>query len=203
LIEENGWTKFPPRLPEQPIFYPVMNLEYATQIARDWNVRDSGAGYVTRFEVEEEFLQRYPVQRVGGSLHTELWVPAGELDEFNPAHCWENRNCCRVSTDNAVTSSIENDRWRWGKLLMACFDNLLPILARRDPPVVDREIIPDFGGGPDGLSIWLICSNRNEVSRLSVQMTNFEPCSLMPCCPAASQKPRANHFECCSPLTRT
>ncbi len=83
LIEENGWTKFPPRLPEQPIFYPVMNLEYATQIARDWNVRDSGAGYVTRFEVEEEFLQRYPVQRVGGSRHTELWVPAEELDEFN------------------------------------------------------------------------------------------------------------------------
>ena len=83
LIEENGWTKFPPRLPEQPIFYPVMNLEYATQIARDWNVRDSGAGYVTRFEVEEEFLQRYPVQRVGGSLHAELWVPAEELDEFN------------------------------------------------------------------------------------------------------------------------
>jgi hypothetical protein len=60
-----------------------MNLEYATQIARDWNVRDSGAGYVTRFEVEEEFLQRYPVQRVGGSLHAELWVPAEELDEFN------------------------------------------------------------------------------------------------------------------------
>jgi len=83
LIEESGWLKFPPRLPEQPIFYPVMNEEYATQIARDWNVRDSGAGYVTRFEVEEEFLRRYPVQRAGGSLHTELWVPAEELDEFN------------------------------------------------------------------------------------------------------------------------
>jgi hypothetical protein len=55
-------------LPEQPIFYPVMNEEYAIQIARDWNVRDSGAGYVTRFEVEEEFLQRYPVQTgIGGS----------------------------------------------------------------------------------------------------------------------------------------
>jgi hypothetical protein len=72
LIEGSGWSKFPPRLPEQPIFYPVMNEEYAIQIARDWNVRDSGAGYVTRFEVEERFLVRYPVQRVGGSLHTEL-----------------------------------------------------------------------------------------------------------------------------------
>ena len=83
LIEESGWLKFPPRLPEQPIFYPVMNEEYATQIARDWNVRDSGAGYVTRFEVEEEFLLRYPVRRVGGSQHMELWVPAEELEEFN------------------------------------------------------------------------------------------------------------------------
>src|ERR1700737_5634272 len=83
LIQQSQFTAFPPRLPEQPIFYPVMNEEYAIQIARDWNVRDSGAGYVTRFEVEEEFLQRYPFQRVGGSLHTELWVPAEELEEFN------------------------------------------------------------------------------------------------------------------------
>jgi hypothetical protein len=68
-----------------------------------------------------------------------------------------------------MNSSIDDDRWRWGKLLMACFDHLQPILARRDPPVLDREIIPDFVGGPDGLSIWLICSNSNEVSRLSLQ----------------------------------
>jgi hypothetical protein len=87
LIEETGWTKFPPRLPEQPIFYPVLNEEYAAQIARDWNVRDAGAGYVTRFEVEADFVQRYPVQTVGGSLHTELWVPAEELDEFNRHIC--------------------------------------------------------------------------------------------------------------------
>jgi hypothetical protein len=87
LIEETGWTKFPPRLPEQPIFYPVLNEEYATQIARDWNMRDVGAGYVTRFEVEADFIQRYPVQTVGGRLHTELWVPAEELDEFNRHIC--------------------------------------------------------------------------------------------------------------------
>jgi hypothetical protein len=87
LIEKAGWTKFPPRLPEQPIFYPVLNEEYATQIARDWNVRDAGAGYVTRFEVEADFIQRYPVQTVGGRLHSELWVPAEELDEFNRHIC--------------------------------------------------------------------------------------------------------------------
>jgi hypothetical protein len=60
-----------------------MNEEYASQIARDWNVRDSGAGYVTRFEVDAEFIKRYPIKIVGGVQHTELWVPAEELQEFN------------------------------------------------------------------------------------------------------------------------
>jgi hypothetical protein len=83
LIKASGYRAFPPRLPEQPIFYPVMNEAYAIQIARDWNARHSGAGFVTRFAVESEFLKRYPVQTVGSSLHQELWVPAEELDEFN------------------------------------------------------------------------------------------------------------------------
>lgn len=83
LIQASGLREFPPRLPEQPIFYPVLNAEYATQIAREWNAPQDGAGYVTRFEVNAEFLQRYPVQTVGSSLHQELWVPAEELAEFN------------------------------------------------------------------------------------------------------------------------
>ena len=60
-----------------------MNEEYATQIARDWNVKDSGSGYVTRFEVESDYLARFKVETVGGSIHQELWVPAEDLDEFN------------------------------------------------------------------------------------------------------------------------
>ena len=83
LIAKAGYREFPPRLPEQPIFYPVLNEEYATQIARDWNAPQDGAGYVTRFEVNAEFLKRYPVQTVGSSSHQELWVPAEELVEFN------------------------------------------------------------------------------------------------------------------------
>jgi hypothetical protein len=83
LIEASNWKEFPPRLPEQPIFYPVTNEEYATQIARDWNVRESGAGFVLRFQVVAEFAARYPVQKVGGANHTELWVPAADLAEFN------------------------------------------------------------------------------------------------------------------------
>jgi len=83
LIEAAKWRRFPPRLPEQPIFYPVMNLEYARQIARDWNVRESGAGFVTRFDVEAEFVARYEVRTVGAAVHRELWVPAEDLEEFN------------------------------------------------------------------------------------------------------------------------
>lgn len=87
LIAQLGYAAFPLRLPIQPIFYPVLNFEYAAQIAREWNVKDpvSGyAGFVTRFEVDDAYVARFPVQVVGGrDVHQELWVPAEELDEFN------------------------------------------------------------------------------------------------------------------------
>ena len=83
LIEQSGYKAFPPRLLQQPIFYPVMNEEYAIQIARDWNVPASGSGFVTRFEVLTSYLAKFEVQNVGGPIHNELWVPAEDLDEFN------------------------------------------------------------------------------------------------------------------------
>src|SRR6266550_8447954 len=79
LVEESGFRAFPPRLPSQPIFYPVLTEEYATQIARDWNVKDeqSGfAGYVLRFRVRSEFLRQYDVHVVGNRDHSEYWIPA-------------------------------------------------------------------------------------------------------------------------------
>jgi hypothetical protein len=85
LIRASGFTAFPPRLPEQPIFYPVLTEEYAGQIARDWNARHNAdkVGYVTRFAVRNEYLKNYEVQTVGGSIHQEYWIPAKNLDEFN------------------------------------------------------------------------------------------------------------------------
>jgi len=83
LIVKSGWREFPPRLPDQPIFYPVTNEAYATQIARDWNVKASGAGFVTRFNVNGYYLSRYRVEKVGGAKHTEYWIPAEDLAEFN------------------------------------------------------------------------------------------------------------------------
>jgi hypothetical protein len=70
-------------LPDQPIFYPVCNQDYATRVARDWNVQASGAGYVTRLDVEGDFLDLYDVQQVGGQTILEYWIPAEDLEEFN------------------------------------------------------------------------------------------------------------------------
>lgn len=83
LVEAAGFRRWPPRLPEQPIFYPVTNERYAREIAVRWNIRDSGVGYVTRFRVRKTFVDRYPVQRVGGAHHTEWWVPAEDLEALN------------------------------------------------------------------------------------------------------------------------
>jgi hypothetical protein len=85
LIEARGMRAFPPRLPEQPIFYPVLTEDYAIKIARDWNVPASGAGFVTRFQVRRDFLDRYDVQVAGGRAHQEYWIPAEDLGAFNSA----------------------------------------------------------------------------------------------------------------------
>ena len=83
LIKPSNYQKFPPRLPEQPIFYPVLNQEYATKIARDWNVAASGSGFVTKFEVKSDYLAKFDVQTVGSSICKEYWIPAAELEVFN------------------------------------------------------------------------------------------------------------------------
>lgn len=85
LIEQSGMRAFPPRLPDQPIFYPVTTEDYAIKIARDWNVAASGSGFVTRFEVRQDFLDHYRVEEAGGRAHREYWIPAEDLDAFNAA----------------------------------------------------------------------------------------------------------------------
>lgn len=83
LVEASGWREWPPRLPGQPIFYPVLNEEYATKIARDWNVKQSGAGYVTRFRVRRSFLDNYEIHQAGGKTILEYWIPAEDLTMLN------------------------------------------------------------------------------------------------------------------------
>lgn len=83
LIRKGGFTKFPPRLPDQPIFYPVTNKEYARQITKEWNVPAYGNGYVLEFDIDKNFLREYEVQNVGGMIHNEYWIPSEEMGEFN------------------------------------------------------------------------------------------------------------------------
>ncbi|MFC5472325.1 hypothetical protein ACFPPD_26940 [Cohnella suwonensis] len=86
LILDLNLKGFPPRLPEQPIFYPVLNKPYADQIAREWNTKDkfSGhVGFVTEFQVASPFIDKYEEQIVGSGIHNELWIPSEDLDEFN------------------------------------------------------------------------------------------------------------------------
>lgn len=86
LIRWSGMREFPPRLAWQPIFYPVVNEEYAVEIARDWNTKDAAsgfAGFVTRFAVRADFLAQYEVRTVGATRHQEYWIPAEHLAELN------------------------------------------------------------------------------------------------------------------------
>ena len=86
LIRESEWKRFPPRLPSQPIFYPVLSEDYAIRIARDWNTKDPRSGFighVIRFRVRSDYLDQYDPHEVGGRHLREYWIPAERLDEFN------------------------------------------------------------------------------------------------------------------------
>jgi hypothetical protein len=84
VVLQSGMVAWPPRLPEQTIFYPVTNYGYAAQIASAWNTKsDERAGYVTRFDVSDSYVSRFERRVVGSREHEELWVPAESLDEFN------------------------------------------------------------------------------------------------------------------------
>jgi hypothetical protein len=84
-IVASGFRRFPPRLPEQPIVYPVTNEAYPVQIARGWNTRHNAdkKRYVTRFALPTDYLDRFDKKVIGGAMHEELWVPAAELEDFN------------------------------------------------------------------------------------------------------------------------
>lgn len=86
LIQATHWRRFPPRLDWQPIFYPVLTEEYAVFIARQWNTKDPNSGYVgyvLLFEIDENYIESFPVQNVGGPESLEYWIPAEELETFN------------------------------------------------------------------------------------------------------------------------
>ncbi len=84
LIYDSGMKAFPARLPQQPIFYPVLQLEYARKTASGWNAKKGDfAGYVTEFKMQDEYIGQFETHMVGKSQYQELWIPAEEMEEFN------------------------------------------------------------------------------------------------------------------------
>jgi hypothetical protein len=84
LVLQRDLAGWPPRLPDQPIFYPVTTARYAAQIAREWNTKSElRAGYVTEFAVDDAYVSQFERKIVGSREHEELWVPAEQLEELN------------------------------------------------------------------------------------------------------------------------
>lgn len=108
LVRASGLRRWPPRLAEQPIFYPVLNEQYATKIARDWNVPASGVGYVTRFDVEADYLSQFPVRQAGGRDILEYWILADRLEEFNDHIVG---NIVEVAKFELVDGEVVERRW--------------------------------------------------------------------------------------------
>jgi hypothetical protein len=86
LVRDSGWKSFPRRLPDQPIFYPVLNEFYATEIAQKWNTRDGETGYVMRFQVEAEFLAGYEVSDRRGIRAPGVLDSSGRSGRVQPPH---------------------------------------------------------------------------------------------------------------------
>ncbi len=158
LIEDSGFKKFPPRLAEQPIFYPVLTKEYATKIARDWNVPASGFGYVLEFKVRKDFLDKYSVQIAGGKDHQEYWIPAHELESFN----------------NAIVGKIKvvEKYQQWHVYLLKCADDTLYTgitnnLQKRIKKHNDGKGAKyTRGRGPVALVNSFICHSKGEALKL-------------------------------------
>ncbi|AKJ31097.1 DUF4291 domain-containing protein [Caldimonas brevitalea] len=160
LVAQSGFKRWPPRLPDQPIFYPVSNEPYAIEIARDWNVPASGQGYVTRFRVRKSFMARYPLQQVGARHHTEWWIPADELEQFNQQIVGSIEVLWRFDTQGAHATGrqlavapylAQQAGWpQEGEQVMAQYDATSVIVYQAYRPSIARYVL-DHGefGGPD------------------------------------------------------
>ena len=77
LILDLNLKAFPPRLPEQPIFYPVLNKQYADQIASEWNTKDrfsgsalGSAGVISRERIQADISAPANCPSAAGSFES-------------------------------------------------------------------------------------------------------------------------------------
>jgi hypothetical protein len=194
LIRESGHREFPPRLPEQPIFYPVLNEEYAAQIARDWNAKDPATGYrsyVTSFRVRATYLCRYQPHTIGNRVHREYWIPAEDLPELNrnivgtievvaefhsPPHGPSERPGGRPMSD-----PVERIRVLWAEHLSAPFPEIAPDpdADESDPGLVDAhaagciQTFLDRGGKLDDRRIESLRGCAENLRQLTARLDGY------------------------------
>ena len=82
-IVESGRKRFPLRRGAQKYFYPMLSESFARKVASDWNVRQSGIGYVVSFKVRKDFLTDYSVYSLGAPEYQEYRISARDLVKLN------------------------------------------------------------------------------------------------------------------------
>lgn len=183
LVAARGWRAWPPRLQDQPIFYPVLSLEYARRIARDWNTKDAFSGFVgfvTTFRLQDEFAARYPVQLAGGHSHEELWVPSDELEQFND-HIVGAITVLEAYAGEGFTGVVDPET----RLPRDLFANFPPCTVRRATANdVDASVAlliasittlcaGDHSNDPETLAHWLRNKTKDQFERWLEDPENF------------------------------
>jgi hypothetical protein len=114
LIKRSGWTQFPSRSREEPLFYPILTEEYATQVAREAYVEVDGVGWVTKCAVSTEFLRKYDVQEIGALYQREYWIPAAELADLNRHLASRtDRGFGGIAIAGLARSCRGMENWKW------------------------------------------------------------------------------------------
>lgn len=80
-----GWRAFPAMDDDQQIFAPKLHQAYAEMLARQLEMAHFQAGYVVRFTLGNDFLQRFTPVSVAYREHEEYRIPVRSLAELNRA----------------------------------------------------------------------------------------------------------------------
>ncbi len=128
LIAQSGFSRFPARLPEEPIFQLVCSEQYAREIVEQWNARDEG-GFVVRFAAQAGVLERYERLVIGPQRHEEYWIPADDLEPLNEAIVGK----IDVVRELPSPSTIEG-RKRWFETYVESLDTVSVTAGPEDGP---------------------------------------------------------------------
>jgi hypothetical protein len=85
-------------------FYPKLHHHYAEQIARNSYGSRYGAGYVVEFEVDADYISRFPLQTIGYDEQQEYCVDINRLPELNQhIHGKIEITTCNTPVSPAIT----------------------------------------------------------------------------------------------------